>query len=72
MEVRNSDKLSHDAGDFLSQSAFIGGIRKSGSYGFDPVLRGFKYDQINIVMDNGLSATAACPNRMDPLLVRFR
>lgn len=66
MEVRNSDKLSHDAGDFLSQSAFIGGIRKSGSYGFDPVLRGFKYDQINIVMDNGLSATAACPNRMDP------
>ena len=66
MEVRNSDKLSHDAGDFLSQSALIGGIRKSGSYGFDPVLRGFKYDQLNIVMDNGMSATAACPNRMDP------
>ena len=66
MEVRNSDKLSHDAGDFLSQSALIGGIRKSGSYGYDPVLRGFKYDQLNIVMDNGMSATAACPNRMDP------
>ena len=66
MEVSNSDKLSHDAGDFLSQTAVIGGIRKSGSYGFDPVLRGFKYDQINIVMDNGVSATAACPNRMDP------
>jgi len=66
MEVNTSDKLSHDAGDFLSQTALIGGIRKSGSYGFDPVLRGFKYDQITIVMDNGLSATAACPNRMDP------
>lgn len=66
MQVQNSDKLSHDAGDFLSQTAIIGGIRKSGSYGFDPVLRGFKYDQINIVMDNGISATAACPNRMDP------
>jgi len=66
MTVENSDKLSHDAGEFLSQSAIIGGIRKSGSYGFDPVLRGFKYDQINIIMDNGLSATAACPNRMDP------
>lgn len=64
--VNNSDKLSHDAGDFLSQNTFIGGIRKSGSYGFDPVMRGFKYDQLNIVMDNGLSATAACPNRMDP------
>jgi len=66
VKVNNSDKLSHDAGDFLSQNTFIGGIRKSGSYGFDPVLRGFKYDQLNIVMDNGLSATAACPNRMDP------
>jgi len=66
VEVDNSDKLSHDAGDFLNQNAFIGGIRKSGSYGFDPVMRGFKYDQLNIVMDNGLRATAACPNRMDP------
>ncbi|WP_461632567.1 TonB-dependent receptor domain-containing protein [Labilibaculum euxinus] len=66
MKVRISDKLSHDAGDFLSQSAMIGGIRKSGSYGFDPVLRGFKYDQLNLIMDNGMSATAACPNRMDP------
>jgi len=66
LSVNNSDKLSHDAGEFLSQNAFVGGIRKSGSYGFDPVMRGFKYDQLNIVMDNGLSATAACPNRMDP------
>jgi len=66
VKVDNSDKLSHDAGDFLNQNAFIGGIRKSGSYGFDPVMRGFKYDQLNIVLDNGLSATAACPNRMDP------
>ncbi|MPQ48778.1 TonB-dependent receptor [Marinifilum sp. N1E240] len=66
MKVNSSDKLSHDAGDFLSQTALIGGIRKSGSYGFDPVLRGFKYNQINIIMDDGLGATAACPNRMDP------
>lgn len=66
VEVDASDKLSHDAGEFLSQNSFISGIRKSGSYGLDPVMRGFKYDQLNIVMDNGMSATAACPNRMDP------
>ena len=66
MKITSSDKLSHDAGEFLSQSAMVGGIRKSGSYGFDPVIRGFKYDQLNIVMDNGMGATAACPNRMDP------
>ncbi len=66
LQISSSDKLSHDAGEFLSQSGLIGGIRKSGSYGFDPVMRGFKYDQLNIVMDNGMCATAACPNRMDP------
>ncbi len=58
--------LSHDAGQVLQNVSFIAGIRKSGSYGFDPVMRGFKYDQLNIVVDGALSATAACPNRMDP------
>lgn len=58
--------LSHDAGQVLQNVSFIAGIRKSGSYGFDPVMRGFKHDQLNIVVDGALSATAACPNRMDP------
>lgn len=59
-------QLSHDAGQLLQQSAAVSGIRKSGSYGFDPVIRGFKYDQLNIVIDGHQTATAACPNRMDP------
>lgn len=58
--------LSHDAGQVLQHVSFIAGIRKSGNYGFDPVMRGFKHDQLNIVVDGALSATAACPNRMDP------
>ncbi len=66
LKVRAEDRLAHDPGAFLGQVPMISGIRKSGSYGFDPVLRGFKYDQLNIVMDGVLSATAACPNRMDP------
>ncbi len=41
-------------------------IRKGGNYGFDPVFRGFKYDQLNVVLNGAQSATAACPNRMDP------
>ncbi|HQU74329.1 MAG TPA: TonB-dependent receptor plug domain-containing protein, partial [Calditrichia bacterium] len=60
------DKLSHDAGAILNQNAAISSIRKSGSYGFDPVFRGFKYDQLNLVIDGAQCATAACPNRMDP------
>ena len=66
LEVDQQDRLSHDAGDFLSQLPGLAVIRKSGNYGFDPVLRGFKYDQLNLVIDGVQSANAACPNRMDP------
>ncbi|MCB0495501.1 MAG: TonB-dependent receptor [Cyclobacteriaceae bacterium] len=66
LDIKQPDRLAHDAGYVLSKNAAISGIRKSGSYGFDPVLRGFKYDQLNIVIDGAQSATAACPNRMDP------
>jgi iron complex outermembrane recepter protein len=60
------DKLAHDAASILNQTPVINSIRKSGGYGFDPVLRGFKYDQLNVVIDGIQGAIAACPNRMDP------
>lgn len=60
------NKMEYDGGALLNNITGISSIRKSGSYGFDPVIRGFKYDQINMVFNGGLSATAACPNRMDP------
>ncbi|WP_319590489.1 TonB-dependent receptor domain-containing protein [uncultured Draconibacterium sp.] len=60
------NKLAHDAGNLLESVSAISTIRKSGAYGFDPVLRGFKYDQINLVLDGSQTASAACPNRMDP------
>ena len=60
------NKQAHDGGAILNIDPTIGGIRKSGSYGFDPVLRGFKYDQLNVVINGSQGATAACPNRMDP------
>ncbi len=66
MAMSNRDRLSHDAGLILTQTPEIAVIRKSGNYGFDPVLRGFKYDRLNIVIDGAQSANAACPNRMDP------
>ena len=66
MTLETGDKLAHDAGSFLQNLAAFSGVRKSGGYGFDPVLRGFKYDQLNVIIDGGMSASAACPNRMDP------
>ncbi|NND06865.1 MAG: TonB-dependent receptor plug domain-containing protein [Saprospiraceae bacterium] len=65
-QLDHLDRLSHDGGEILNQTPVINGIRKSGSYGYDPVMRGFKHDQINMVMDGLQSASAACPNRMDP------
>jgi iron complex outermembrane receptor protein len=64
--IEHYDKMLHDGAAILNQSPLIGTIRKGGNYGLDPVFRGFKYDQLNIVMDGAQSATAACPNRMDP------
>jgi len=64
--IRTEDKLTHDAGSFLHQIPEINVVKKSGSYGFDPVLRGMKYERLNIVIDGVQTAHAACPNRMDP------
>ncbi len=60
------DRLEHDGADILNRLPAFNSIRKGGNYGFDPVFRGFKYDQLNIVLNGAQSATAACPNRMDP------
>ncbi|MFN3528886.1 MAG: TonB-dependent receptor domain-containing protein [Bacteroidia bacterium] len=60
------EQLHHDAGAVLQQDVSIAGVRKSGNFGFDPVLRGFKHEQLQLVVDGMQSATAACPNRMDP------
>ena len=60
------EQLAHDGAAVLNQNPALNSIRKGGNYGFDPVFRGFKYDQLNIVLDGAQGATAACPNRMDP------
>ncbi|MCB0664547.1 MAG: TonB-dependent receptor [Saprospiraceae bacterium] len=65
-DLNYEEKMAHDAGALLTDIPGISSIRKSGAYGFDPVVRGFKYDQLNVVMDGVQSALAACPNRMDP------
>ncbi len=58
---------AHDGGSlFVNQIGF--GIEKRGNYGMEPVLRGFKYSQLNVLIDGGVQTTNACPNRMDPAI----
>ena len=51
LELDYQDNMAHDGGALLNQLASINSIRKSGSYGFDPVFRGFKYEQLNLVLN---------------------
>ncbi len=66
LHMAYQDRMAQDGAGILNQLPAFNSIRKSGSYGLDPVFRGFKYDQLNVVMNGAQSATAACPNRMDP------
>lgn len=56
---------ARDVGDFLRSANNVGGIRKGGT-GIDPVVRGFKFSQLNVQVNNGLKVEGGCPNRMDP------
>jgi iron complex outermembrane receptor protein len=64
--ITDQERLHHDAGAILNLNPVVNGIRKSGAFAFDPVMRGFKYEQLNVVIDGFQTAHAACPNRMDP------
>ena len=60
-------KNIHDVGNiFINEPGF--GVIKRGNYAMEPVLRGFKYEQLNIQYNNGSSSSNACPNRMDPVI----
>lgn len=56
---------TRDIGDMLRTIPNISGIRKGGS-GIDPVVRGFRYGQVNVMIDNGIKVEGGCPSRMDP------
>ena len=54
-----------DIGDYLREIPNLYAVRKGGA-NLDPVIRGFKFNQLNIQVDNGLRMEGGCPNRMDP------
>lgn len=66
IQTQSADWLNHDAGSFLTSVPEFSGVRKSGNYSTDPVFRGFKYEQLNIIADGSQNAIQACPGRMDP------
>lgn len=57
---------SRDVGEYLRSIPNISGIRKGGS-AIDPVVRGFKFSQLTVILNNGDKMENGCPNRMDPV-----
>ena len=55
----------HDIGKLLTTQPNISGIKK-GSVGIDPVMRGFKYSQLLVLLNSNTKIEGGCPNRMDP------
>ncbi|HNW90824.1 MAG TPA: TonB-dependent receptor [Bacteroidales bacterium] len=55
-----------DVGDYLRSIPNVSGVRKGG-VAVDPVVRGFKFSQLNVILDNGVKVENGCPNRMDPV-----
>ena len=55
-----------DVGEFLRSIPNVSGIRRGGS-AIDPVVRGYKYSQLNVILNNGIRIEGGCPNRMDPV-----
>lgn len=56
---------TRDLGDYLRTVPNVSAIRKGGTQ-LDPVVRGFKFDQLNVRLDGFLRIEGGCPNRMDP------
>jgi len=58
-------KAPRDLGEFVKNFSNVSAVKKGG-YALDPVVRGLKFDQLNVQIDNGIKIEPACPIRMDP------
>ena len=57
---------TRDVGDYLRSIPNVSGIRKGGA-NLDPVVRGYKFSQLNVLLNSGVKIENGCPNRMDPV-----
>lgn len=62
--LTGEDKSAVDGGELLLKVPGVSGV-KMGTHGIDPVIRGQKHNQLNILLD-GAYVHGGCPNRMDP------
>lgn len=64
------ERAGRDVGEILKMTPNVSSVKKGG-VGSDPVIRGFKYSQLNVQTDNGMKIEGGCPNRMDPTVTHI-
>lgn len=69
-DVDSKNKLEVNSGELLKSIPGIT-VLKRGAFATEPMIRTFKYDQVNTIIDGGVRASSSCPNRMDPLTTRI-
>ncbi|MDD5569755.1 MAG: TonB-dependent receptor [Bacteroidales bacterium] len=72
-EIKNEELKNiaiRDMGDYLRSVPNVSGVRKGGT-SIDPIVRGFRANQINTQIDDGIKIEGGCPNRMDPTTSRI-
>ena len=63
--IGESGSAPNDVGEYFKTIAGANAVKKGG-FAMDPVIRGFKQDQLNVQIDGGSKCWGGCPNRMDP------
>jgi len=66
VNLKKQSILNNDLSEILKLFPNISAIRRGGT-ALDPVMRGFRNNQILILFNDGLRIEGGCPNRMDPV-----
>lgn len=69
-KIKPEQEFSANTGDMLKTLPGITLLKRS-SFSTEPMIRTFKYEQINTLIDGGIRASGSCPNRMDPITTRI-
>lgn len=69
-DISDQSKLKVNTGEMLNSIPGIS-VMKRGVFSAEPMIRTFKYDQVNTLIDGTVRASSSCPNRMDPITTRI-
>lgn len=68
--LNTEDKYSSSSAELLKKQAGVN-VTKRSVFAEEPIINAFKYDQVNVIKNDGAKANSSCPNHMDPATTRI-